>query len=432
MHRRSPSLMLTRRFLPVFLVQFLGALTDNLFRNAIFVLVTFRLAESRGINAPVIVSLGAGLFILPFFLFSATAGSVVDRFEKTCLIQRLKFIELIFVGCAGLSLALEQVPFMLTCLFLLGLQAAFFGPIKYSILPQLVGEVELVAANGYVEGGTFFAILLGTIAGGLTVTLNHGMLIVALVMGILSLIGWLISYMIPPTTAGDATLKISWRFLSATWPLLRDAYQNRPVWRSILGISWFWFIGAIFLSVLPNYVKDILGGNSELVTFLLALFSVGIAVGSIWCNYLLKGRVDARFVPIGALCMGIATFAVFWLSTLFSKVQGILTIATFIATKEGASICLALFLLATAGGIFTVPLYSIMQAGTERSHRARTIAANNIINALFMVVSSGFTLAMFTLGYKVTDIFLILSLVSFVVALYVSRSSLTLEEHQKK
>jgi len=418
-NRMSAPLILTHRFLPMFLVQFLGALNDNLFRNAIFVLVTFQLAASQGLNAPVIVSLGAGLFMLPFFLFSATAGAVVDRFEKTRLIQRLKLIEFILVNSAGAALVMGHVPLMLAVLFLLGIQAAFFGPVKYSILPQLVHPDELVAANGYVEGGTFLAILLGTIAGGEIVTFDHGTFMVAALMSALSLIGWVISYTIPCVGVGDPTLKVSWRFLSASWPLLRDAARNRPVRRAILGISWFWFVGAIFLSVLPNYVKDVLNGDPQLVTLLLTLFSVGIAVGSVWCSRLLRGQIDARYVPLGGVVMGAAIGAVYWLSAGSAADPNGATVLAFLSHTRGVAISIALFLLAAAGGIFTVPLYAIMQARSEESHRARIIAANNIVNALFMVASSGFTLAMFKYGYHVPDIFLVTSILSVVVAIYI-------------
>jgi acyl-[acyl-carrier-protein]-phospholipid O-acyltransferase/long-chain-fatty-acid--[acyl-carrier-protein] ligase len=418
--RHDAPLMFSRRFLPMFMVQFLGALTDNLFRNALFILVTFS-ATAAHANAPMIISLGAGLFILPFFLFSATAGAVVDRFEKTRLIQRLKALEFILTCCAGAALVMEQVYVMLGILFLLGVQAAFFGPVKYSILPNLVSKDELISANGFVEGGTFLAILAGTIAGSLTVTLDHGTAIVACSIVVLSLAGWAISYAITPTGAADPTLSISWRFLRATWPLLRDAAENKPVRRSILGISWFWFVGAIFLSVLPNYVKDVLGGEASLVTFLLTLFSVGIAAGSLWCNSLLQGRVDARYVPLAGIAMGLAIFALYFFSEAFVGSATPVTISSFIAQPYGIAISLSLFCLAAAGGVFTVPLYAIMQARSDESHRARIIAVNNIVNALFMVVSSLFTLAMFAYGYKVTDIFLASAIVSMIVAIYICR-----------
>lgn len=412
-------LMLTRRFLPMFLVQFLGTLTDNLFRNAIFVLVTFQLAASQGVNAPLVVSVGTGLFMLPYFLFSATAGAVVDRFAKTRLVQILKFVELLLAISAGAALVSGNVTSMLAVLFLLGMQATFFGPVKYSILPQLVHADELIAANGYVEGGTFLAILLGTIAGGEIVTFEHGSLIVAILMVVVSFTGWVISYTVPRVGASDPTLKISKRILSATWPLLRDAAGNRPVWRAILGISWFWFVGAIFLSVLPNYVKDVLNGDPQLVTFLLTIFSIGIAVGSVGCSRLLRGRVDARYVPLGGLVMGAAIGAIYWLSAGLAANPSGTSIMSFLNNGRGIAITAAFFLFTAAGGVFTVPLYAILQARSEESHRARIVAANNIVNALFMVASSGFTFAMFKYGYRVTDIFLITAILSLIVAIYI-------------
>jgi acyl-[acyl-carrier-protein]-phospholipid O-acyltransferase/long-chain-fatty-acid--[acyl-carrier-protein] ligase len=418
-HNESTPLLTSRRFLPIFIVQLLGALNDNLFRNAIFVLVTFNLAQSQGVDAPMIVSMGAGLFILPFFLFSALAGRIADRFEKTRLVQILKAVECFLVCAAGASLCLEQVHLMLGILFLLGVQAAFFGPVKYSILPRLVTPDELVAANGYVEGGTFLAILAGTIAGSLAITLAHGAMIVAVAMGVLALAGWAVSYTVPKTGAGDPTLAVGWRFLRATGPVLRDAAANKPIWRAILGISWFWFVGAIFLSVLPDYVKDTLGGTPHLVTFLLTLFSVGIAAGSVACSRLLKGKVDASFVPLGALGMSIAIFALYALSTppLTSDVP--LDVTAFLSLPRGLGISAALLLMAVAGGLFTVPLYATMQARSDEAGRARVIAANNIVNSVFMVVSSLFTMAMFAHGYKVADIFLATAILSLIAAIYV-------------
>lgn len=403
----------------MFLAQFLGALEDNLYRNAIFVLVTFQLAPAHGYNAAVIISLGAGLFILPFFLFSAVAGAVIDRYQKTRLVQKLKFLEFILMLGAGISLISEHVHFMLAGLFLLGVQATFFGPLKYSILPSLVSKDELIAANGYVEGGTFIAILLGTIFGGEIVMLPHGTVIIAIAMGVLSLAGWAVSYTIPSVAAGDPNLVVNRRFLAATWPLLCEAARNRSVRRSILGISWFWFVGAIFLSVLPNYVKDILKGDAQLVTFLLTIFSVGIAVGSLWCNKLLRGQIDARYVPLGGILMGVGAMAIYWLSAHFASEGESLSITTFLEHKQGIGITFFLFFLAMAGGIFTVPLYAIMQERSQESHRARIIAANNIINALFMAASSGFTLVMFKYGFQVTDVFLVTAILSIFVALYI-------------
>ena len=297
----SGSLFLSRRFLPMFAAQFLSALCDNLFRNGILVLVTFGLAEKAGYNGKIVTSIALGLFILPSFLFSATAGALVDRFEKTRLVQILKSVEFFLMLIAGFALVEENVSFMLAMLFLLGTQAAFFGPVKYSILPQLVGKDELVAANGYVEGGTFLAILIGTISGGLLIIAPHGTVIIAGLMASFTFTGWMISFAIPRVGTGDPNLRLTWRILSAAVPLLKNAAANRPVRRSILGISWFWFVGAVFLSVMPNYVKDVLHGDPWLVNFLLTLFSVGIGVGSVWCSRLLHGRIDARFVPLGGI-----------------------------------------------------------------------------------------------------------------------------------
>lgn len=413
------ALLATRRFLPVFLVQFIGAFADNIFRNALLILVTFRLAETQGYSAPVIVAAAAGLFILPFFLFSAMAGQLADKFDKAILTRIMKLIEMFLLLNAALALLAASVPWMLGALFLMGVQSSFFGPVKYSILPQLVRPHELVAANGYVEAGSFIAILLGTIAGGEIVLLEQGPTILAAVMIALGVGGFIAGLLVPSAPATETSLAVTVNPLASTWTLLREAAAHKSVFRALLGISWFWFVGATFLSLFPNYVKDTLQGEPGLVTLFLALFSIGIAVGSVWCSRLLRGEISAQFVPLAALIMAVATLALYGFSVGFAGNGESLSSLEFLAMPAGWAIVLSLLALAVAGGVFTVPLYAIMQAWSEGSHRARIVAANNILNALFMVISAAFTALMFKMGFKITDVFLVTALVSFVFAFYV-------------
>jgi acyl-[acyl-carrier-protein]-phospholipid O-acyltransferase / long-chain-fatty-acid--[acyl-carrier-protein] ligase len=402
----------------MFAAQFLGALEDNLFRNAVFVLVAFQLAAQEGYVSGLVISLGAGLFILPFFLFSATAGTLADRLEKARLVRWLKFIEFPLMFIAGVALVTEQIPFLLLALFLLGVQAAFFGPVKYSILPQLVSEKELIAANAYVEGGTFIAILFGTIMGGAIVTLPYGTVAIASLMTLLSFSGWLVSLFIPRTVGGEhgfPALKSVWTNMV---PMLRETRQNRSLWGAILGISWFWFVGSLFLSLLPNYVKDVLDGTPGLVTLLLTLFVAGIAVGAAVANHTLRGEIDTRFVPLGILVMAASMILVAGLSLDTSFNASLSALPSFITHVKGIAIGLLFFLMAAAGGFYTVPFYAVLQARSDAKRRARVIASNNVMNALFMVISSVFSFAMFKLGFGVVAIFAAAGLLSLVAAVF--------------
>lgn len=409
-------LLTTRRFLPMFILQFLGALEDNLYRNAMFIFIAFQSPEAQNHTSGLIISLGAGLFILPFFLFSASAGTIADRYEKTWLVQWLKFADVVLMGIAGMALVTEQPVFMLLALLLLGIQAAFFGPVKYSILPQLVRHDELVAANGYVEGGTFIAILLGTIMGGAIITLPYGTVTVATLLCVLSLAAWIVSFALPRTPKGDAALRPDWNPLTSTRPLVREAMKHSSVAKAILGISWFWFVGALFLSMLPNYVRDVLGGTPALVTFLLALFTIGIALGSFWCNRLLHGKIDTRYVPLALFIMAIAMANLYGVNAPAGGAQDGMALSGFLLSPQGMQITSLFLILAIAGGVYTVPLYAILQTRGDEKHRARTIAANNIVNALFMVGTSVFTFLMLKMGFSITAIFLAAAAMTLLIA----------------
>ncbi len=411
-------LFATRRFLPLFVTQFLGAANDNLFKNAMVILTLYALAAQGG--GQVLVTMAAGVFILPFFLFSATAGQLADKYDKGRLIRIIKFAEIVIMGLGAAGLALGQVWFLLAVLFLMGAQSAFFGPLKYAILPQHLAEHELVGGNALVEAGTFLAILLGTIAGGLLILGEGGVATVSALVLALAVAGFAAALAIPKAPPGSPSLRINPNIWAETKAILAHARQGRAVFLSILGISWFWLVGATFLSQFPAFAKDVLASNEQVVTLFLTVFSVGIALGSVLSARLLKGEVSARYAPIAAI--GISVFALdLALSTPGLAVPGqeLMGVAGFLGSLHNWRILADLLLIAVCGGLYIVPLYSILQTRADEAHRARTIAANNVMNALFMTVAAGATALMLAAGFTVGQVFLTVALINFVVAVYI-------------
>ncbi|PIQ97082.1 MAG: acyl-[ACP]--phospholipid O-acyltransferase, partial [Nitrospinae bacterium CG11_big_fil_rev_8_21_14_0_20_56_8] len=363
----------------------------------------------------------AGIFILPFFLFSATAGQMADKFEKSRLIRWIKAMEIIVMGLGAISLMVANVYMMIFILFLMGAQSAFFGPVKYSILPNLLPAEELIGANALVEAGTFLAILLGTIAGGLFILGNNGTLIISVTLLTLSCLGLASSFAIPATKASDPALKLNINLPGETWSILRQAGERRDILLSIMGISWFWLLGATFLSQFPAFAKDVVGADQTVVTLFLTLFSVGIALGSLLCNKILKGAVSAKYVPFGALGMSL------FIADLYLGSDGRIANATgvlvnfgvFLSDLSNWRIVLDLVGTAVCGGIFIVPLYAILQTRGDDTRRSRTIAANNILNALFMVIGAVIATMMLAAGFSVPQVFLSLAAGNIVIAIYV-------------
>ena len=408
--------------LPLFITQFLGALNDNIFKNALVMLITFQIAAQSGQNSQVLVTLAAGVFILPFFLFSAIAGQLADRMEKSLLIRRIKLAEVVVMGLGAIGLLLLDVWFLLFVLFLMGSQSAFFGPVKYAILPDHLDQDELIGGNALVEAGTFLAILLGTIAGGLTVMSQNGTVFISIAVVVMAVAGWLSSWLIPLAPAADPNLIIEKNILLETWRIMKRTVEQRDIFLAILGISWFWLMGATYLTQFPTLAKDVIGGNEAVVTLFLAVFSVGIGIGSLLCNRLLGGEVSARFVPVAALGMALFALDLVYAAHHVVVVQGELLGAwAFLAAVANWRILLDLLLIAISGGIYIVPLYSIMQTRSPEAVRSRIIAGNNIMNALFMVASALITLALFGSGFKVTDVFLLMAVANVLVAVYICK-----------
>ncbi len=397
-----------------------GALNDNLFKNALVVLIVFRIAESAGLNGQILVTAAAGIFILPFFLFSATAGQLADKFEKSAMIRWIKAAEVAVMGLGAFSFWLADVYAMIFVLFLMGVQSAFFGPVKYSILPDHLHENELIGGNALVEAGTFLAILLGTIAGGLLILGEQGAAIVSgAVIGLAGL-GLLASFGIPKAPAPDPALRLNPNFLGETWAIVAQAGKRRDIFLSILGISWFWLLGATFLSQFPAFAKDVVGADETVVTLFLALFSVGIAIGSLLCSKILKGEVSAKYVPFGAVGMTVFIADLYFIvSGQVAATPNLIGASAFLADSGNWRIIFDLVAIAICGGLFIVPLYAILQSRGEASHRARIIAANNILNALFMVAGALAATAMLASGFSVPEVFLAIAIGNGVVAVYV-------------
>ena len=410
----------TKRFLPIFITQFLGALNDNLFKNALTILVLFRIADQAGENGQILVTVAAGIFILPFFLFSATAGQLADKCEKAGMIRVIKFCEIGVMGLGAAGLFLGDVYFLLGILFLMGTQSSFFGPVKYSILPDHLKTEELVAGNALVETGTFLAILLGTIGGSILILRDHGPAIISSLVIALAVLGWIASLSIPQAPPPMPALRISPNIFGETWRIVKSAAARRDIFLSILGISWTWLAGATFLTQLPAFSKDVLGANEQVVTLFLTTFSIGVGIGSLWCNKLLDGEISAKYVPFGALGVTLFGIDLYFASAGLPMVTGpLIGAGEFLRHLGNWRIVVDLLGIAVATGIYTVPLYAILQSRADEARRSRIIAANNIINALFMVTGAAAASVMLWLKFSVPSVFLVLAIANCVVALYV-------------
>jgi 1-acyl-sn-glycerol-3-phosphate acyltransferase len=417
--RSQFTLLRERRFAPFFWTQFAGAANDNVFKNAFVVFVTFEAARSIAVDAGTIVNLIGAVFILPFMLFSATAGQLADKYEKSWLIRWIKVFEIgiMLVGLAGFTLG--SVALLFVALALLGVHSTLFGPVKYAILPQHLAPDELVGGNGLVESGTFVAILLGTIAGGLAVSIKpHGTAVAGVLTLAIAVAGWLASRRIPLTPAVAPELAINWNPFTETWRNARLAHGNLVVWRAMLGISWFWFYGAIYLAQLPAFTQRVLGGDEHVFTLLLALFSIGIGIGSLLCERLSGRKVELGLVPFGSI--GLTLFAIdLWLATRAMSAGTSSGVASFLAVGAHWRVAADIVLLGVFGGFYTVPLYALIQSRSAPSHRSRIIAANNILNALFIVVSAGVAIGLLAAGVTIPALFAVIGVMNAVVAIYI-------------
>jgi 1-acyl-sn-glycerol-3-phosphate acyltransferase len=416
-HPNQFALLGQRRFAPFFWTQFLGAANDNLFKFAFTVLVTYQLQVQWLPPAQAGLAIGA-CFIAPFLLFSATSGQLADKHDKASLIRFTKVLELAIALLGAWGLWRANVPVMLACVFLLGLQSTVFGPVKYAYLPQQLGERELTGGNGMVEMGTFVAILLGNVAGGLLVALPQGASYVAAACVVVAVLGLAAAWLVPPTPATDPALRVNWNPVSETWRNLVLAHGNRAVFRSLLGISWMWFFGAVFLSLFPALAKDVLQGNEQVASLLLVVFSLGIGTGSLLCETLSRRHVEIGLVPLGAI--GMSVFAIdLYFATRGLAPSAALGVGAFVTQPAHWRVMADLALLSLFAGLYSVPMYALIQLRSAPTHRARIIAANNILNALFMVASALIAGALLAAGLTIPQVFLALGIANAVVALYI-------------
>jgi len=421
------SLLSSKYFAPIFWTQFLGAFNDNLYKNALVILMTLNAASYTDISVELLIPMSGGIFILPFFLFSAMAGQLADKFEKSKLIRMIKIGEISIMLFAALGFYLENVWFLLAVLFFMGCQSSLFGPVKYSILPQHLSEEGLLKGNAVIEMGTFLAILLGTLVGGILIAdKEFGRVYVSVLVISIAFFGWLSSLKIPIAQSANQDLKININIFSETWNILKIATKSRLILGAIIAISWFWFIGATMLSIipLPAFTQDILLANERVITLLLALFSVGIGIGSIMAGRSKTLVKSIKWIIIGALGMSFILLDLYWVSTQLISIHSeqdsmvLLSWQAMFQSPLTTNVLTDVLLLGAFGGLYIVPLYVILQEHSEIKTRSRTIAANNIVNSLFMVISALATMMLLDSGVTVYQLFAIIGLINSVMLVF--------------
>ncbi|PXW96111.1 MFS transporter [Sphaerotilus hippei] len=418
------ALLRQRRFAPYFWTQFLGAANDNLHKFAVTVLVTYQLQVSWLPPAMAGLVIGA-VFILPFVLLSATAGQLADRLDKARIMRAVKVLEIAIMALAAVALVGLQgdlkAGVLLACVGLMGVHSTLFGPVKFAYLPQHLQPGELTGGNGMVEMGTFVAILMGNLAGGLLVSVpRHGSELVAAACLLLALLGWQAARRVPDSPPAAAGLRMNWNPAGETWRNLQLARTDPVVFRSLLGISWMWFFGAVFLSQFPAFAKEVLHGDERVASLLLVVFSLGVGTGALLCERCSRGQIEIGLVPLGALGMSLFAvdlhFAVQALPSPEGGLSGLIGVGDFVASPARWRVMVDLALLALSAGVYSVPMYALVQSRSPASHRARIIAANNILNALFMIVSSLAAGAMLSRGAGITQVFLATGLLNLLVS----------------
>ena len=413
------SLLRQRRFAPFFSTQFLGALNDNVFRNGLVILITFQGVRIFDMGHTMLANVAAFLFILPFFLFSATAGQLADKYEKSMLMRRIKLLEIGLMSLAAAALLTQHYPVLLLVLFLMGCQSTLFGPVKYAYLPQKLHTDELVGGNALVESGTYVAIIAGLIVGVEAVDFESDrQTSLAMILVGVAILGYLASRQVPKTEAVDPDLKINWNVWQETWHIVSYAREEKSVFLSILGISWFWFFGSAMTIQVPAYTADILKGNESVVTALLVAFAVGVGLGSLLCERMSRRRIELGLVPFGSI--GMSLFAVdLYFAQPEAATTTVATIGEFLGRDGSWRILLDLALLGAFGGFYSVPLYALIQQRSKRQHLSRIIAANNIINSLLMVAAAVVGIVALKSGLSIPQLFLVVAALNAAVAIYI-------------
>ncbi|MGQ3890692.1 MFS transporter [Legionella sp. CNM-4043-24] len=411
-------LLKKRTFFPLFLTQFFGAFNDNAFKLSMVTLISYHLSTSQAWSE-YYQALAGALFTLPFFLFSTTAGQLADKYDKAILARSVKVLELILMCIGAYALYVGSIPLMMTVLTGMGIHSTFFGPIKYAILPDHLPREELLTATALIEASTFIAILLGTTLGALAIgsAKNHvGMAV--FITNFVAVCGLVASLFIPSAKSKLQDLKIDWHLWRSAKIIIKDAMARHKVFPAMLAISWFWLIGAIMLTKLPDYIHYVLGASPSVFSIFLALFSTGIALGSMAINYLLAGNITLRYVPVCMLLLSVfATDLYFASPTLTIDENALQSLTTFLFQFSSLRIMLDFFLFSFCGGLFSVPLYTFIQVSCDDGSRARTLAANNILNALFMVLGMALVMLLLHFNVSIIMVFLILAAMNALAAL---------------
>lgn len=412
------SLMRERRFRPFFYTQFWGAFNDNVFKTALITLVAFHAASLTNIDGATLVTLLPGLFILPFFLFSATAGQIADKFEKSKIIRLVKVFEGCIMLFASLGFFLHNLWLLTAALFMMGMHSTLFGPVKYSYLPQHLKENELIGGNGMVEMGSFVAILLGQVLGAWLATLANGELLISTAIVTIAILGYFTSCGVPNSPAADPHLKINWNPITETFYNLKSVWHQQVIWLALIAISWFWFYGITLLAQFPSFTKTVLHGNESIFILLLTIFSLGIGIGSLMCEKLSKGKVELGLVVFGAIGLTLfgADFA--YSGAHYFTQANTQNYLTFIVQSASWRLLADIALIGLFGGFYIVPLYAFIQTHAEKSRQSRVIAANNILNAMFMVVSAGFSILLFKQGFSIPQLFMATAALNALVTIY--------------
>ena len=414
-------LLCKRRFLPLFLTQFMGAFNDNFFKSSLMMLITYRLGDAAGVDSRIMVNAAAGVFILPFFIFAPTASDLADKYDRSDLMRWVKFAEIVVMSGAAFGFWLGNVWLLMAVLFLMGAQSAFFSPAKYSILPQHLKEEELIAGNGLIQMGTYLAILSGTIAGGLMILRENGIYWVGGLAVTIAAAGWLSSMFIPPTKPINPDCKVSFNIVSRTIEMFRDIIPMRKVFCSMLAISWFWLVGSVFLAQFPTYSRLILGTDESVATAFLAIFSCGIGLGSVACEAILKGKITTKYVPSAAYGIAIASVLLWYVSDRppVAPDAQIIGAWEFFSRPENFMITFCLFAIAFCGGLYIVPLYAVMQSKAPEEKVSGVIACSNISDSVFMAVAALGASVLISWGISIPQLFLTMGPTTFIVGLLV-------------
>ncbi|HAF87936.1 MAG: MFS transporter [Legionellaceae bacterium] len=413
------ALLQKRTFLPLFLTQFFGAFNDNAFKLSMLTLISYHISCSQT-QSEHYQALAGALFTLPFFLFSATAGQLADKFNKTLLTRLIKLSEIALMALGSMALITANIPWMLITLSGLGIHSTFFGPIKYAILPEYLPRQELLKATGWIEASTFIAILLGTVLGTLAIGNIKGQIGHALLtINIVAVIGFIASLYMPTVRPTSITTDaIDWHVWRATKTIIVDIARNRVVFPAVLAISWFWLIGAVMLTKLPDYTHYVLKADTSVFAFFLSLFSIGIAMGSLTISRLLKSDITLRYVPLSMLGLSFFALELYWATPLsYTASDKLLSLGTFLTYFNHWRITIDFFLFSFSGGLFVVPLYTYLQISTDERHRGRIIAGNNIYNALSMVLGSLVVMLMLQLHLTIAAVFLVLAIANTFAAI---------------